>query len=467
MTSLKQVHAYFDQYYARDYQLEIACGDSIEEAPKKVGTSLQHKSLLAAVTRAALWPLRISQFAGFFPISIQRQKNGVNSSSSVEVSVDLLATASILTSPSAWWTLLLISLAAFPIISFQADAQRFDDYSGAFESMGRNTFRVINTLWIVFGNGCPFLTRIDAILQRTKFRQFWTNFLEMLRQFDAELLSGAELSSKFGASLRRKFLGHAVINFSAFSVGLYGGLSFAVNYEGETYIYIMGILQDGFLMMLACFQVFGFTLMIFFLLVYNHCLGVILTKLEQGQNSNDVISKLIKLYKLVDDQVHQFNAVFNYKIVLEVFYNFMSILFYGYFLILFTKMQEIMYTLTNVASSLILMAWFVWLGKQGSEITEKSKEIGRKLAYVEQNVVHFVPVQKAGACDQNTNYNCYKKWNTLDCKIRLTTVSYIQSCPLTVQNSIFDLNLRMLLSIIAAISTYLVIIVQFQSVDRS
>ncbi|XP_021953379.2 uncharacterized protein LOC110850220 [Folsomia candida] len=434
---------------------------SSEKSPNKTGSPLPNESLLAAVTRASIWPLRISQIAGFFPIPIHPRKNGANLSAELE----LPATFSLHKTPSSWWTLVLIAMAFFPIASFQADAERFDDYSAAFKSLGRNTFRAINVLWSLFGNGCPFLARVDVILQRKRFISFWTNFLEMLRQFDV-ILSGNQilLSIKFGSSLRRKFFGHAFLNFTAFSIGLYGGLSFAFQYEGKVMgIYVMGILQDGFLMTLAAMQVFGFTLMLFFLMVYNHCLAVILNILEEKgeQNRDNGVEHVIKLYKLVDDQVHEFNAIFNYKIVLEVLYNFMSILFYGYFLILFSNLGEGLLFLINVVNCILLLTWFAWFGKECSELALKSREIGRKLAYlgcVGNGAMEFVAVQNVGVQDKT---NDRKRW---DYK---TAIGYIQSCPLTIETSIFDVNLKLLLSIFAAISTYLVIIVQFQSVDHS
>ncbi|OXA54621.1 uncharacterized protein LOC118435605 [Folsomia candida] len=458
MISLKESEINFDKYYTA-YEVEIPGGKIPENAPTKTGTS-ENQSLLAAVTRESLWPLRISQISGFFPIPIHPRKNCANLSAEIY----LPATFSLLKTPSVWWTLFLIALTFFPIISYQADAERFDDYSVAFESMGRNTFRTINLLWILLGNGCPFLARVDVILQRKRFIAFWTNFLDMLRQFDTTLDKNNILSpTKFGSSLRKKFFVHVILNFAAVLIGMYGGLMFAFQYEGKIFTYIMGILQDGFSMMLAVMQVFGFTLMIFFLMVYNHCLAVILNMLEKKgeQNRDNGVEKLIKLYKLVDDQVHEFNGIFNYKMVLEVLYNFMSILFYGYFLILFTKMGEIFVFLINVVNCLFLLIWFVWFGKECSEVAGKSREIGRKLAYLGfggNDTMQFVSVQKIGAQD-STNY---QKRGV--CK---TAIGYIQSCPLTIETSIFDLNLKLLLSIFAAILTYVVIIVQFQSVDRS
>ncbi|OXA53955.1 hypothetical protein Fcan01_10489 [Folsomia candida] len=458
MTFFKLLHTNLDKHYIA-YEVEIP-GNSSKNVPAITRASPQNQSLLTAVTKGSILPLRISQIAGFFPIPIHPRRNGANSSAALE----LPANFSLLTTPSAWWTLVLIGLTFFPIFSFQAEAERFADYSVAFELLGRNTFRTITILWTVLGNGCPFLARVDVILQRRRFLRFWTNFQEMLRQFDVKLGGINTLSpTKFGSSLKKKLIAHVLLNFAAVSIGMYGGLMFAFQYDGRIDIYIMGILQDGFGMLLAALQVFGFTLMIFFLMVYNHCLAVILNNLEKKgeQNRDNVIENVIKLYKLVDDQVHEFNGIFNYKMVLEVLYNFMSILFYGYFLMLFSKMGDVFLLLINVVNCLFLLIWFVWFGKECSEVAGKSREIGRKLAYLGfggNDTMQFVSVQKIGAQD-NTNY--WKRWDDR------FAIGYIQSCPLTIETSIFDVNLKLLLSIFAAISTYLVIIVQFQSVDRS
>lgn len=162
----------------------------------------------------------------------------------------------------------------------------------------------------------------------------------MLNQFDLALDEKDLSVEKFRASLRRKLIIYLAINFVAVILGFYGGLVFTWNYEGESHVFVMGLLQDAFSAVIATSQIFCFTLMIFFLLVYNHCLAGILNKLEMVQDSRDMVLKLVKLYKLVDDQVHLFNATFNQKMILEVLYNFISILFYGYFLILFSSMND-------------------------------------------------------------------------------------------------------------------------------
>ncbi|OXA53956.1 hypothetical protein Fcan01_10488 [Folsomia candida] len=458
MTSFNQLHINFDNYYT-SYQIEIPGKDSSEKIREQSGTSIQNQSLLAAVTKESLMPLRISQIAGFFPIPIRPRRNGDNTSASLE----LPATFSLVATPSAWWTFVLIAISFFPIISFQAEAERFADYSVAFESLGRNTFRTISVLWTLLGNGCPCLARVDVILQRRRFLRFWTNFLEMLGQFDVVLTGNNVLSpKKFGSSLTKKFLVHVILNFAAVSVGMYGGLAFSFQYEGRIDIYIMGILQDGFLKVLGVMQVFGFTLMIFFLLVYNHCLATILNELDKGgQNRDEMAENLIKLYKLVDDQVHEFNGLCNYTMVLGVMYNFMSVLFYGYFVMLFSALGETLSLLINAVNCLFLMAWFVWFGKECSEVAGKSREIARKLAFLGyggNDKTQFVSVKSVEA---QGSRNSRKRWGYK------TAIGYIQSCPLTIETSIFDMNLKLLLSIFAAISTYLVVIVQFQSVDHS
>lgn len=330
-----------------------------------------HKNQLQinCIPSVSLWYFRVSQFFGFFPLSI-------NPSKISEPYIEIFSLSPIFRTLPSIYILILIGLAIFPFFVVEADISRFEIFSNSFHSVGRDSFRIINFLGVTFGNLSPMLARVDVLFQRGKFVQFWHNFTQMWDQFESRGITNSE---RLEIYLRRRLIGHVIVNGFCAVLAIFGAIRYGGwdgNFENISVTSVLLVGLDVVQNFTAVGQAFGLTLLIFFTQVYNHCLDGILDKVGKLN-----VPEFVNLYKLLDDQVVEFNDVFNQKIILEVFYNMVLLLFFGYFTILFYKMGEIMYVLFNLYNVVVLFVWFFWLGKLCGDITVKSGRIGKFLMY--------------------------------------------------------------------------------------
>ncbi|OXA59455.1 putative gustatory receptor 23a, isoform B [Folsomia candida] len=124
------------------------------------------------------------------------------------------------------------------------------------------------------------------------------------------------------------------------------------------------------------------------------------------------------------------------------------------------KIKSYLLCWITVAQLLRFTCYFYWLANSASELEEKSKVFCKlpKRMYFNKgssyaNFGKDIAAVKLGKLWGDENSHDSRRFMSLD--------------PITIGNSVLDLNLRLLLSMIAAIVTYLVIIVQFQAIDMA
>ncbi|OXA53577.1 putative gustatory receptor 23a, isoform B [Folsomia candida] len=98
------------------------------------------------------------------------------------------------------------------------------------------------------------------------------------------------------------------------------------------------------------------------------------------------------------------------------------------------------------------MGYFYWLASSASKLEGRSKEFCIRVKYfwLGDDTI-------CGVVVTSINGSNYQSDDTRD------LTGFIPLDPITIGSSVMDLNLRLFLSMIAAITTYLVIIVQFQA----
>jgi hypothetical protein len=327
------------------------------------------QSFSSSAMKIALWPIRISQWCGFFPLSIYK-----TSTDYIQIKPFTL---------SAFATILVIIIITCPIFTITWDQERFEEFSTRHKPKGKDTFQIMNIMWSCIIILFPVLSRLDMFFNRKKFISFWDNFSQLIIKFDA--LEGTEGHEKWGKSLKRKFLCHIAINVITVIIGIFFCYAYTLGFNGRLLVLILGIFQDLSQIVSEMFQIFALDLMIFLIAVYNHCLQLLLEELEklngdeEHQESN--VENLLHLYKLVDDQVLNFNEFFNHRISIEVTYFFFCLVFYGYFAIMVFKLDQDYMFFSYLYDCLIFLMWFTWLAKASSELAQKSKLFGRNLSY--------------------------------------------------------------------------------------
>src|SRR4051812_19519656 len=137
---------------------------SQSESDAKEASPLLH-SLQDAVLTGAIRPFRISQGFGHFPLSFDRVGGEGfgprEAGKGITTQEPSLALSLSCTSLPFFFCCLFILFAVLTFSPFLFLEGSFEDMSQEFEGMGRDTFKIVNNLWLALGTGIPILTRIS------------------------------------------------------------------------------------------------------------------------------------------------------------------------------------------------------------------------------------------------------------------------------------------------------------------
>ncbi|XP_035716124.1 uncharacterized protein LOC118439152 [Folsomia candida] len=114
-------------------------------------------------------------------------------------------------------------------------------------------------------------------------------------------------------------------------------------------------------------------------------------------------------------------------------------------------MREFFVIGLSILELLVFTGYFYWLADCASGLEENSKTFCKLVKYSS-----FEGRNKDGGKDLQIVLEHIKLYQSL-----------VSLQPISIRNSVLDLNLRLLVSMVAAMTTYLVVIVQFQVGDTS
>ncbi|OXA65184.1 hypothetical protein Fcan01_01138 [Folsomia candida] len=385
----------------------------LDQIAIKNGGQVQTPTKQSFHTNGALYPLRILQLCGFFPISIYRRDT---------LSLTLRY-SSWYRSPAAIWLIALILSSIGPMVAalFLA-VNRFKTSISGFVNQGRNTFLVLNVTWGAGSVICPLISRISLLQDRKRLISFWEQFCKLCGKF--KKFTNFRRGRKHAKNLKLRWALHFVTQLVNSSVESWIYISYGLKGAGAwDGIGLLGSLQDWAFSINAILSCFAFHGMIYFVTSYEFLLDELLLELKsEKENYHDKISNLVKDYISLDENVSEFSEMFATFLNAQVFHSFVS----------------------------------------ASGLEQKSKKFCKMVKYSGSDDDKVMGIKAKIAL---------ARWSEIEeaCKFKVEDQSSLRVTlePLSIANSVLTLNLKLFASMIAGISTYLVVIVQFHSGDPS
>lgn len=323
-------------------------------------------------TNGALYPLRILQLCGFFPISIYRRDT---------LSLTLRY-SSWYRSPAAIWLIALILSSIGPMVAalFLA-VNRFKTSISGFVNQGRNTFLVLNVTWGAGSVICPLISRISLLQDRKRLISFWEQFCKLCGKF--KKFTNFRRGRKHAKNLKLRWALHFVTQLVNSSVESWIYISYGLKGAGAwDGIGLLGSLQDWAFSINAILSCFAFHGMIYFVTSYEFLLDELLLELKsEKENYHDKISNLVKDYISLDENVSEFSEMFATFLNAQVFHSFVYLIYCVYFILVAMNVRDYLMCFLTISQIVIFSIYFYWLASSASGLEQKSKKFCKMVKY--------------------------------------------------------------------------------------
>lgn len=301
----------------------------------------------------------VSQIFGYFPVSVKSTSH-IPQIISIVISVTSLM------------------LALWALMSTRVDT-----------SHPSGTFKSVATAWMTFIFIMQSISRLSLLVHGRKLRDLLDSSISTVEQIIQ--FQGFPDFPQFCAKLRNRSV--KLVSFYALSAIVISLLQLR-NILWTESNRRRNILSDILMSIMTHVSLFSFLSLEFFCQIYNYCLTCVTASIGKGTFSkknlalekfND-INVVLDCFNALADQVQQFNAIYEGKMVVDVFYYFTLCIFRGYFA---TQLGSECCSVTSLVyfvihlMSICIMGYGVWsIASLSTKLGEGSGRFFRELANI-------------------------------------------------------------------------------------
>lgn len=324
-----------------------------------------------AILTGGYIPLRILQFAGFFPFSITPQFCQSDR-------FHLTYHRPLYKSPSSLWLLVVILIPLVPmVISLFYVSHHYDIAVQEFSHGGVNTFLIVTISWEICSILCPAVARLHLLKNQKHFIRFWVGFRRLI---DTLQISDDLHVANYLKNQERKFILHFLVQLCIAILDNATYLRYALCFEGaldgSSVLATVQELTFSFNGILTCFALHG---LIYFVSSYELCLDQMIKSV--GEKGKVGVRNILKFYAILDDHVAEFVQLFSIGLNFYVVYSLGNLLYVMYFLEITIHIEQYFLSFVNIGKLVVFTAYFYWLASCSSAVEEKSGRFCKMVRY--------------------------------------------------------------------------------------
>ncbi|XP_035706260.1 uncharacterized protein LOC118435099 isoform X2 [Folsomia candida] len=348
------------------------------------------------------------------------------------------------------------------------------------------TFQLVYTAWSIIIFTTPSISRFSLIICQHKVSHLWKSCVKSMEIITAFLGTRDHLID-FCAKLKTRYI--QLISFYTICLIICSSMTIPSAMKSFNNPTFTNLAEDVPLILLCLIYQFNFFVFLgqdFFCQIYNHCCDVIIQSVQvrasRGQQStkasetvqlakttkniftilnkvaddksvselstnDEFITGILESFSLIEEEVEKCNDLFELRMIVEIFYYFSVCIFNGYFGIQFV---------VGMVSFRFIFIQIIPIFASGYSIycvARLSTNLSRKTFQL------FNQLAKLGSCDFCLNRNIQHKviFNSLivvtplilifmyDLQLQLVTSTF-SGKPLLIRTSVFDLDLKFLIS---------------------
>ncbi|OXA53578.1 hypothetical protein Fcan01_10726 [Folsomia candida] len=229
-----------------------------------------------SLLNGAVFPFRILQFCGYFPISIKTN------------SPILLNSPPWYKSPPTIYLLTLTTVIFVPfIVAPFLDLDAYTTAISDFVPKSRNTFLITNTTWLIISIFTPALTRYNLFINRSNFCKFWQTYCTLVDKIETFSSPQDHLISANLLHTRVKFLVHFVLQIIIAAIQVYLAVNFTAKFDHSAVIrnYFVVAIEAWVLAFKGLLTLFSLHGVIYFVTSYDFCV-TLLANILQSEEGN-------------------------------------------------------------------------------------------------------------------------------------------------------------------------------------